>query len=158
MEEHFTRLLDLLAQIDFAGRYYAYYDTCRGRSSMLGFCKDALERALSLTGLPFRYRKKENFFSFVEKHQTCEIGLNVASPHSAVELILVFKVKQGHLGSPFPKLARQIEQRRDPAFNFTPASPKLPFSNFEELCDSVRFGVSLFTDAKRVLLSQDWEC
>src|SRR5262245_14471198 len=155
-----AKLIELLAGIDFDKRYYAYYEAHKDREnqSMTGATRETFEAALSPTQLNFKHSKKENFFSYEERHVHCTVGLNVAFPYSTVELILFVKTRNGYVGGPFPKLAREVGQLRDPNFAPSPPSPKLPFSSRSELEEAVRFGVSLFEDAKRAILTYDeWD-
>lgn len=159
-ETLYAKLVELLTSIDFDRRYYDFYLSHRQneRKSMPGASQKDYEAALAITGLDFKYVKKDRFFSHIEKWENGDVGLKVAFPHSTVELILSVGIKDEKIGGPFPKLAREIGQRRDPDFSPSPASPKLPFSNEDELREAVRFGVSLFEDAKQVILShKDWD-
>jgi hypothetical protein len=156
MEESIaTQLIEVLAAIEFDRRYYAYYDahSDRSRRSWVGVRRQDFEAALATTSLDFKYVKKGNFFSHEQQHEHITLGLNIAFSSSHVELILIVKTRQGYAGGPFPKLAREIGQLRDPNFAPSPASPKLPYSNREELLEAVQFGISLFLDSKRAILS-----
>jgi hypothetical protein len=156
MEESIaTQLIEALAGIEFDGRYYAYYDahSDRMRRNWAGVRRPDFEAALATTSLDFKYVKKGNFFSHEQRHERCTITLNIAFSSSNVELILLVKTERGHAGDPFPVLANEVGQRRDPNFSHTPPYPRLPFSNREELLEAVQFGVSLFLDSKRAILS-----
>src|SRR5262245_13817096 len=130
-----TQLIDVLAGIEFDRRYYAYYDARRDRMrrSWVGVRRQDFEAALATTSLDFKYFKKGSFFSHEQRHKRCTIVLNIAFSSSNVELILHVKTERGHAGDPFPGLANDVGQRRDPNFSHTPPYPRLPFSNREEL-------------------------
>lgn len=148
-----SKITDLLSKIDFDKRYYEYYENCRSRRKMTSCSREDFETALSSTSRGFKYYKKENFFSYKEMHQKGEFILNVAFPYSTVEFILSIKTKDGAIGGPFSKLAREVAQLREPSFEYSPPYPKIPFSNLDELLEVVKFGVLLFEDAKQVILS-----
>ena len=149
-----TQLLDFLESIGFARRYYAYYERVRGRGRAAVVSSEMLEGALAATGLDFKYRAREKFYQYREERGGIEVGLNVAFPSSLVEFILVCKTGAGHIGAPYTQLARDIMVRADPNFTFSPPSPKLPFSNEQELREALAFGVGLFQETKEVLLER----
>lgn len=150
-----SKLPELMLKIYFDKKYYEYYENCKNREKMTGCKREVFEAALSASYLKFKYYKKEDFFSYKEMHQKCEYILNIAFPYSTVELILSIKTKNGVIGGPFSKLAREVAQMRDPSFEYSPPYPKIPFSNIDELQEVVKFGVLLFEDAKQVILSYD---
>ena len=154
------RLLGLLAQIDFDRHYFGYYlaHADRKSSPMRAPSITALKDALNQTALDFAYKSRERFFAHTEQHQQCVVGLNVALLGSSVEFILSVRTDAGYIGGPFPELARQVARKRDPEFTVSPASPKLPFSNEDQLREVVGFGVSLFEDARDAIVSAgDWD-
>jgi hypothetical protein len=156
MEESIdTQLIEALAGIDFDRRYYAYYDahSDRMRRNWARFRRQDFEAALATTSLDFKYFTKGSFFSHEQRHEHCTIVLNIAFSLSTVELILHVETERGHAGDPFPALANDVGQRRDPNFSHTPPYPRLPFSNREELLEAVQFGISLFLDSQRAILS-----
>src|ERR1051326_3216949 len=149
------KLLELLMNIDFDKKYFEYYDSHseREQNKMSGAGNKDYKAALATTPLDFKYSSREKFFSHTEKESSCTFILNEAFRYSTAELIFYVETKQGSVGGPVPKLAREAGQLRDPNFSPSPTSPKLPFSNADELREVVQFGVSLFEDAKRVILS-----
>jgi hypothetical protein len=155
-DEHLRKtLLQLLAGMDFAERYYGYFERTRGRGAMPSYSREDLAAALAATGLEFRYHSKERFFSYREEGKTCTVGLNAAFPDSKVELILTLDTADGDIGGTFAELAADVRQARDPGFEYSPPYPKLPFSNATELGEAVQLGVSLFKDAKHAILAHD---
>jgi hypothetical protein len=158
-DAHRARLVELLAGIDFGARYYAYYEQCRtrGPATPPNLTRDDQEAALAAGPLAFTYRARERFFDHAERHGKLEVGLNVFFAASTAEFILKLRTIHGHVGAPFPLLARRAEQLRDPDFSYSPAAPKLPYSNRDELIDVVQFGIALYQDARRVILDHaDW--
>lgn len=154
MQEHADvehTLLESLSAIQFAERYYSFYEQCRDHSRMTGYTQDMLMQALTATGLDFAYQPREKLFVYREQHPRSIIGLNVAFPNSLIELVLVLQVDGQQLGGPFPRLARKVAQLRDPQFTYNPASPKLSFSNEQELQAGAKFGVALFHDVQQAL-------
>lgn len=150
------KLLELLAKIDLAKRYYGYYESHRDREEkeMPGAGSEDFKAALATTPLDFKHSKKENFFSHTERHGSCTLIFNVAFRYSAVEFILSVKTKHGVIGGPYASLAYDVGQLRDPNFSPDPVYPKLPFSNADELREVVQFGVSLFEEVKPLILSE----
>jgi hypothetical protein len=156
--EHHAKLVELLAGIDFGKRYYAFYEQARQVGRMPGLTREDVQAVISGARLTFKYNKREDFFDHNERHDRLEVGLNVAVAYSTVELIFKLKTEVGHVGGPFPLLARQVERLSDPNFSYTPGSPKLPFSNLDELQAAVDFGVGLYEDARRTVLAYNgWE-
>ena len=160
-DAHRARLVELLAGIDFGARYYAFYELCRARTPATpppNPPRDELEAVLADGPLAFRYRAGERFFDHAERQGKLEVGLNVFFAASTAEFILKLRTSYGHVGGPFPLLARRAEQLRDPDFSYSPAAPKLPFSNRDELRDVVGFGIALYQDARRAILDHaDWD-
>ena len=146
-----AKLVELLAGIDFAGRYYAYYAAVRQRARMPDVSQQELVEALAATSLDFKYNKKEKFFAHQEQTATCLVGLNIGFPISSAEFILNVKAAPGWLGGPYSVLARRIERLRDPDFEHDPYYPTLPFGNRDELRETVNFGVGLWQEAKQVI-------
>jgi len=148
--------LEVLAKIDFAGRYYDYYKSRaeiekKGNSTLN---QEDFETVLSQSGMKFKYVKKDKFFSCKEISRSLSFELKIAFPYSTVELILSIKDGTEYFGGPFARIARQVAQVADPSFSPYPASPKLPFSNVEELQEAIQFGISLFKEVKITLLSE----
>jgi len=154
-----AKLIDLLSGIEFARRYYDFEKTSRERAGNWGMGRKDFEAALAATSLSFVYEAKERFFKHEQAHEHCAISLGVAFSASTIEMILYVKTKHGYIGGPFPLLARQVAQLRDPNFVYAPPFPKLTFSNVDGLHRAIQFGVSLFRDAKRSILSYTgWDC
>ncbi|MBO0858556.1 MAG: hypothetical protein J2P21_08845 [Chloracidobacterium sp.] len=156
MEENMaTQLIEALVGIEFDRRYYAYYDAnCdRMRRTWAGVRRQDFEAALATTSLDFKYVSKGSFFSHEQRQEHCAITLNIAFPVSTVEFILLVKTESGHAGKPYPVLANEAGQHRDPNFSHIPPYPRLPFSNRDELSEAVQFGISLFHESKRAILS-----
>jgi hypothetical protein len=148
------KLYKLLSQMEFAERYYRFFQqTQRNYQGEASFEQEDFADALSSTGVDFKYDKRERFFGHKESHPSCDLTLNVAFLDDSVEFILAVKTSQGYIGGPFTVLARQVKRLGTPDFDYSPRSPKPQFSNAEQLQDVVNFGVLLFKDAKRVILS-----
>jgi hypothetical protein len=79
-----------MEEIEFDGRYYAYYDANRDRMwrTWLGVrCQD-FEAALATTSLDFKYVSKGSFFSHEQRHENCTTTLNIAFPTSTPQTAL----------------------------------------------------------------------
>jgi hypothetical protein len=154
-----AQLLKLLEKIDFSRKYYDYY----AKNSELIYsnqkrftCTIKYFAAVgSTTALDFKYKTNERFFHHKQNYGNCELILNVAFPYSSVELIFYVKNEHGYVGGPFPKLAREVAQLSDPHFKYSPAAPKLPFSNKDELQQAVNFGISLFKEIKQAIIDEE---
>ena len=153
------KLLELLAEVDFDRRYYAYYESHRSPEDADSVVSDKdLATALSQTALEFEYTASEHLFRHKEVCDSIELMFGVGLlGGSDLEFLLYLKTSKGFLGGPFPKLAREVGQVRDPAFTCSPRSPKLPVSRLQDLQEAVQFGLSLFEDARNKLCSfQGW--
>ncbi|MCU0491398.1 MAG: hypothetical protein MUD01_07415 [Chloroflexaceae bacterium] len=144
-------LIQLLTDRNFADRYYRYYEQCRGRGEMKDYTPEKAMEVLATSGLDVSYDRREKFFTYREKHDSRIIGVNVSYNHSMAELILTLQLGEHKLGGPFPMLARQTALLRDPAFTYEPRSPKLPFSNQQELNEVTRWGVDMFLEIKQAI-------
>ncbi|HEX6288587.1 MAG TPA: hypothetical protein VFZ66_05315 [Herpetosiphonaceae bacterium] len=152
----FIKLIRILSKINFADRYYQFYEIGRDRPEMSNYQQDDLIEVLSNTPLEFKYVKKDKFFVYKEKHQTCNLTLKVSFQHSQVDWLFHIETKQGPVGGPYSLLARESKQLDDPDFTYSPRSPRPHFSNLDELQEAVNFGISLFEDAKNAVLAQEW--
>jgi hypothetical protein len=148
--------LELIAQIDFAERYYRYITSHRDASPGTAprVSRADVEDILVATGLDFEYVTREHAFLHHERtpHGQLTLGIKV---DDSVESVLSLKTKHGVVGGPFAVLARQVAQFRDESFTFTPRAPRLPFSTLDDLREAIRFTVELFHDATRVITSSD---
>ena len=155
-----AKLLKLLEKIGFSQKYYDYYAKnsefiYSNQKHFTCTIKD-FAAVLSTTALDFKYKKNERFFHHKQNYGKCELILNVAFPYTSVELIFYVKNEHEYVGGPFPKLAREVAQLSDPHFKYSPAAPKLPFSNRDELQQAVNFGVSLFKEIKQAIIDEEW--
>jgi hypothetical protein len=151
-----AELVTRLAGIDFARRYYEFYERhpLGGQRPALG--QAGYQAAIDRLPMEFTYHRRERFFGTVEWHGETAVGLNVAFSESRVELILTVQVGGVRFGGPFPLLARQVAQLDNPAFAYEPRSPKLPFRDEAGLHEAVEFGAALFEDARRAILGAPW--
>ena len=154
-EELSTTLLDLLRGIDFGRRYFAFYEALPKHRAGSGYKvgRKELGAALAETGLDFRYFAGEKFFQHVEHHPRCDIMLHVRFRYSQAEFMLYVKAGSAIAGGPYPRLALLVVQTNDPDFSPDPPYPKLPFSDEAGLREVVRFGVSLFAEARDAILA-----
>jgi hypothetical protein len=153
-----ARLVELLAEIDFARRYYDFYQGIKGRPAMPGLGPEVVAAALETTGLAFKYDAREQYFGHKQKHERAEFGLNVAFAQSQLELILAIKTRHGVVGGSYALLAAAVERRRQPDFVFSPPYPALPFGDEGQLREVVTFGVELFEEIKRAVeASARWD-
>lgn len=154
-EELSASLIDLLRGMDFGRRYFDFYEALPKRRDGSGHKagRKELEAALAETGVDFRYFAGEKFFQHLEHHPHCDLTLNAASPYSQAEFILYVETGSAGAGGPYPRLARLVVQAADPDFAPDPPSPKLPFSDEAGLREVVRFGVSLFEEARDAILA-----
>jgi hypothetical protein len=154
-EELSVTLIDLLRGMDFGRRYFDFYEALPKRRDGSGHKagRKELGAALAETGLDFRYFAGEKFFQHVEHHPRCDIMLHVRFRYSQAEFMLYVKAGSAIAGCPYPRLARLVVQATDPDFAPDPPSPKLPFSDEAGLREVVRFGVSLFEEARDTILA-----
>jgi hypothetical protein len=152
-EELSATLIDVLRGIDFGRRYFAFYEALPKDESGYDPGRKELGAALAETGLDFRYLAGEKFFQHVEHHPRCDIMLHVRFRYSQAEFMLYVKAGSAIAGGPYPRLALLVVQATDPDFAPDPPYPKLPFSDEAGLREVVRFGVSLFVEARDAVLA-----
>ncbi|MEC4815532.1 MAG: hypothetical protein SAK29_19985 [Scytonema sp. PMC 1069.18] len=154
-----NQMIQVLNAIHFPQRYYNFYEqkkeaiSSHKKKSMASH-KD-LVAAFSSMSLDFKYYQKENLMTHKEKFEQWELVLNIAFTFDYVELILSIKNEHEYAGGPFPKLAREAAQLLDPEFKYSPASPKIPFSNLTEFLSAVNFGISVFQEVKQAILPDE---
>lgn len=150
------KLIEVLATVDFATRYYSFCDSQRAKVGETALTFKDFEAALRTMPLSVRYNSKEKFFLHEQADGPLHFSLRVAFTVSSIEMMLYLGIERAIVGGPFSVLAKQVAQLHNPNFNHSPAYPKLPFSDAEKLVDALQFGVSLFQDVKRAILSMDW--
>lgn len=153
-EELGGRLLGLLVGIGFPQRYYRFYEDCARHAEGSG-TPDVFVEAVAGIPFDFRYVKKDKFFEHVENSPAGELVFKAAFVHSAVEFLFHVRTPQGAVGGPFPKLAREAAQARDPAFSYSPASPKLPFGDVAQAQAIVEWGIARFAEIKAAVLADE---
>jgi hypothetical protein len=153
MQDLDERLVAALRDVDFDMRYYDFHDRIRNRTTPSGLNKPDWERALTETGLSFRYSAKERFFSTQQRVGNCAVTFDITFRHDEAALGVDVTTPYGHASGPFALLANSAGVSRDPNFSPAPPFPTLPFSNAEQLREVVRFAVTLFGDVERALTS-----
>jgi hypothetical protein len=153
-EELADRLLQLLAEMDFSQRYYRFYEDCARHAEGSG-TQDVFVEAVRGVPFEFRYVKKDKFFEHVEASPVGEFVFKAAFVYSAVEFLFHVRTPQGTVGGPFPRLAREAAQARDPAFSYGPASPKLPFDDAAQARAIVEWGIARFAEIKAAVLTDE---
>lgn len=153
-EELGDRLLALLVSIDFPQKYYRYYEDCARHAGGSG-TPDVFVEAVRSIPFDFRYVKKDRFFEHVENSPAGELVFKAAFVHSAVEFLFHVRTPQGAVGGPLPKLAREAAQARDPAFSYSPASPKLPLDDAAQARAIVEWGIARFSEIKAAILADE---
>jgi hypothetical protein len=156
MAELRGELVRRLATVDFAGRYYAWYEQSPPPGDPPRLGQAAYEAALAELPLDFTYDRRERFFGASERFPGAETGLNVAFGPGRAELILKVTVAGERVGAPFTLLARQVAQLADPDFSYTPRAPKLYFADEAGLRATLRVAIGLYEDARRVVLDEPW--
>ncbi|MEO3777202.1 hypothetical protein ABGB16_10205 [Micromonospora sp. B11E3] len=152
-------LIEILNRIDFGHRYYERCASLRERSGYREHRADRaeIEALLAKTGLAFRHSAREKFFQHTEAWANYETNLRVSFRNSVAEFILYVSTDDLVAGGPYPRLALQAIQAREPDFNPTPLAPKLPFSNAAKLWECVGFGVTLFNEVRTEFTKQSRE-
>lgn len=153
-ELNHNELLKLLLKVQFDERYYSLYEQFRDRSTNTTSTRYDVTAALASTRLDFTFHMRERFYAYKELYVFGSVGLHLALPHASVELILVLQVDGQQIGGPFPALARRVALLRDPGFLYEPRSPKIPFSNPDQLRQVVQQGVGLFREVQRAILAR----
>jgi hypothetical protein len=146
-------LFDLLASLNFANKYYGYYETHFEIKSItsVSFDREFFEASLLASGLDFRFNEDEEVFEYVDKRNKLEINLKCTLKDCQVACVLVLKTRGRAVEWPFWGLAAEVELLRDPDFEYFPRNPKLPVSNLEDLQEAINFGVALYRQIREEL-------
>jgi hypothetical protein len=152
-----AQFVDLLVKMDFARRYYEFYEKVRNRGPMRTFNPEEAKAVLASISPAFRYVKKERFFRCTDTADGFKFLLNVADlHHSQVEFI--FYEKTHSIGGTYHGLAADVSRLSDPDFSYDPPYPRLDFSNLKQMKEAVVFGVSLYEEMKTAILGcSEWE-
>lgn len=152
------KFCDLLRELDFADRYYAY---CAKHSKKN--CPDiplALQtKALEETGRTFRYDKREKFFAWRDSDtpKDCELGVNLSLTYAQANWILVLKTPSGHLGGQFSEMALDVKHLVDPRYQHEPRFPTPDIANEKELHSVLAEGIALYEDVAKALRAVRWK-
>jgi len=152
-----TRFRQLLAELRFADRYYAYCDAHRTKGPEIPLATQTA--LLGETGRVFRYHKGEKFFAWRDANAPdgCELGLNVSIDGYQVEWILVFKTPVGHLGTTLASLASGVKQLAVPGYRHDPPYPVPGAANKAELATVLDEGLALYSDVAAAIAKQTWK-
>lgn len=151
-----SRLVRLLTRIDFGGRYYDFCDRHAGAHPDPRLSHADHEKAISATGLDFKYDKRERFFGHRESIKGTTLYLNISLAHPDVELILAFDTPVGRVGGTFQGLAAAAEALSRPGCQHQPPYPRLPFRTFDDLHDALQFGVGLYNEVRALIIAETW--
>ena len=89
-----ARLIELLDDpgLNFADRYYGYYDERRHKQPSVKYQPQEFAQILAATGIAFTYDRREHFFGHKETFRGLDFVLNLMFPYSR-HLEVVFAVK-----------------------------------------------------------------
>jgi hypothetical protein len=153
-EKDDARLIELLAAMDFADRYYAMCEAHSKRGPEMPLQRQRV--ALAKTGRAFTYDKREKFFAHKDPDapKGRRLGVHVALELAMVELVLVFETKNGHIAGPFASLARKVKMLSIPGYKHSPPYPKMDFASQAALDKALAAGLALYDDVKAVILAE----
>jgi hypothetical protein len=145
----------VMAEVDFAARYYAFCDAARGvATGRRTTGKDRLAAILAEVAPGLAWQAVAGALTHEERHGNLVIGVDV-SVGNGVEMGLSLETPGGRTGFPYAVLAEEVALLRDPDFAHDPPYPQLPFADEAQLIEAVRFGLALFADARRAILAHD---
>lgn len=150
------RLVALLRGIDFGRRYYTFCDQHAGKSADKAITRADYERALTATGLTFRFDHREQFFGHRETVGELGLTFNVLIRHGDLELVLAIDGANGRTGGTFHGLAHQVQLLDDPEFQHSPKYPRVPFHTHDELETAARFAIDLYRDVRALVTEERW--
>ncbi len=151
-----SRFLDLLTELRFPDRYYAY---CAAHPKTGPEVSLALQtQALSETGRTFRYDKSEKFYAWRDPKapEGCELGLNLNLREAHAEWILVFGTPSGHVGGTFAISALLAKRTREPNYRHAPPYPTPDISSSKELRAVLSEGLELYDEVAAAIATRKW--
>jgi hypothetical protein len=157
LDEEEQRFRQLLAELRFADRYYAY---CAAHLKSGPDIPLATQTAvLGETGRTFRYYKGEKFFAWRDANapKGCELGLNVAIGGHQVEWIFVFRTPAGAVADTFAADARKVKQLTEPTYRHDPPYPVPRAASKAELAKVIDEGLALYDDVAAAIAKQTWK-
>ncbi len=153
MENLKLQFLNFLKKEKFAEEYYKLYEKSLQEKDKVELDMKAQNELMASFSPPFKYNPSEKFFHSSEKFGQFVIGLNVCFLHKAsIELILILKTPDGHLGTVFPALALQVQQLNDAQFTYNPHFPKPYINNSQQAKEVIMFGIVMFQKIKENFL------
>ncbi|MFN8440450.1 MAG: hypothetical protein U0175_06775 [Caldilineaceae bacterium] len=149
------KLLKLLLTLNFDQQYYQFYESLRPSigKALPNESRSLQERLLNEAGLQVKYDGRENFFAHREATTMGQLGLNAIFRNSEAEFVLAIDLAEGSMGGTFHGLAREVALRRDPAFNYQPRYPRLPYASEAELQRVIQFAVDRLRQVEAALLT-----
>jgi hypothetical protein len=157
-ENHERRLSELLRDIDFSGRYYAYCDAHPLEEATFALSPAEQRRLIASTGLDFKYNARDRFFAHIEGNEARRLQLNISFEDRYVELGLSFRTGAGVIGGPFHVLAHNVERLlHGPDLKREPRHPRLRFTSTDDADQAFELGLDLYRDARTQILGESWE-
>lgn len=151
MAETEASLLQILAEIEFAKRYYSFYEARKHLEGSEGIDPAAISARLKSRG--FKYHKGDDFYRLAERQGEREVALHVAFARGMVELILDLEAGKATYSAPFAGIAEEVAQLEDPDFSYEPPYPPIPYSTAEELDVAIDFGLKIYEEVKARLFA-----
>lgn len=153
-----TKFTDLLFDMNFDQRYYAYFEAQRGIETDLSptEVRTITENALKEWGVEAKYDSKEKFFRFEEQVGEYKFVSTIAfSYFSKLELLFAVHTASESAGGALHWLARNIARQRTPNFEYSPRYPRIPFGNADGLNEAIQFSMALFGEFKQAIQNED---
>ena len=116
--DYMNILISMLAEIDFANRYYKMYETLKDSKKSARFTLDDYREAISTaTNMASTYNKKEKFFGIRDTWRHLPVKFNIALYYdSAIEFILAINTPAGGIGGTYHGLAHKTALLSQPDF------------------------------------------
>ena len=148
--------LELLNAIDFADRYYDFYEQSPVRKFGNVGTPGAVEMALSQAGLEgMSYDSRERGFSHSEKCGEAHFEFRLYFNECQLELGLIVKTPDWKYGGMFDGLAQAAKCQVQPGFTSDPPYPKIWISDTADLQAAVDFAVGLFAEVRDAVLASE---
>lgn len=144
-------LFEALSKVGFADRYFALVSKYPDIHTSP---KLDTQGVLAASGRGFKHLRSENIYRLIERDADWVFELVISERTGMVEAVFQASAPDGaRMGGPFPKMAREAYQRKEPNFEPTPRSPKPDVDSEEALNRVVQELLSLFDDLRHTLLA-----
>lgn len=155
MTEIHPKLVFVLREIDFIGRYKQLSDNYRNEQNCFGkFETNKVLNIIQTFGNKVSYNKSERFFKINEKQNDFEIQFNIILKYGVCEFVWAVKYlgEFWPIGGPWGLITDFLLQEFDEETRF----PLPVFSSYEELEEILKQAFHIYEDFKHELMLQEY--